>query len=305
MVTFVLVFGLGAALRVDTDVWWHLRAGAYILDHGFIRSDPFSFTKAGDPWIDHSWGAQLVWYALWRVGGYGALEIATGLLALLGSVLVYRMCIGGTYLRCAVTGLAALTASIFWTPRPQMFTYALTAFVLYILFLRRHRDVDVLWLLPPIMLVWANLHGGFALGLLLVAANDRGGAARVVRAAGRPRWHRPPSRPQARRRGCWCRFAATLVNPYGPRLLTVPFATAGGRAQRLIEEWGPPDLRVAELLAVRGVAPAPLPERRDEPETARVDRRHPVHGSRDARAVRCPKRLVLRGGGRAGDSRTT
>jgi hypothetical protein len=244
VVTFVLVFGLGAALRIDTDVWWHIRAGAYVLDHGFIRDDPFSFTKAGEPWIDHSWGAQLLWYGVWRVGGYGGLEVLTGLLALAGSVFVYRMCPGGTYLRCAATGIAALSASIFWTPRPQMVTYALSAVVLYVLFLRRHREVDVLWLLPPIMLVWANLHGGFALGLLLIAGTIVGEALESFA----PLDDRGSIGLRAVRKLALVggvSLAATLVNPYGPRLLTVPFATAGGRAERLIEEWQPPDLRVA------------------------------------------------------------
>jgi hypothetical protein len=244
VVTFVLVFGLGARLRIDTDVWWHLRSGAYLFDHGFIRSDPFSFTKAGESWIDHSWAAQAVWYALWRVGGYGALEVLTGVLALLGSVLVYRMCPGGTYLRCAATGLAAVTASIFWTPRPQMVTYALSAVVLYVLFLERRRRVDVMWLLPLVMLLWANAHAGFALGLLLIAGTVVGEVLESVV-------------PHAEGAGIGRRavgklaligvlsLGATLVNPYGPALLTVPFDIADGRAARLIEEWQPPDLRNA------------------------------------------------------------
>ena len=110
VVTFVLIFALGVQLRIDTDVWWHLRAGAYMLDNGIIRSDPFSFTKAGETWIDHSWGADILSYALWTGGGYASLEALTGLLALAGGVLVYLMCPGGTYLRCVITGLASLTA---------------------------------------------------------------------------------------------------------------------------------------------------------------------------------------------------
>ena len=69
----------------------------------------------------------------------------------------------------AVAG-ASLTASIFWSPRPQMFSYALTGAVLYILFLRRFRGIDALWSIPLVMLVWANLHGGFAIGFLLIGA---------------------------------------------------------------------------------------------------------------------------------------
>ena len=242
VVTFLLVFSAGAQLRVDTDVWWHIRAGAYTLDNGIIRTDPFSFTKAGDSWIDHSWGSQILFDALWRVGGYGALEVLTGLLALAGGVLVYRMCSGRTYLRCVAVGLASLTASVFWAPRPQMFSYALTALVLYVLYLRRHRGVDVLWALPVIMLVWANLHGGFAIGLLLIAGTLVGELLERIM----PLDDRGSLDPSALRRlaafGALS-VGAACINPYGPRLLAVPIETAGGTFAQLIEEWMPPDLR--------------------------------------------------------------
>ena len=233
VVTFVLIFALGVQLRVDTDIWWHLRAGADTLDNGMIRADPFSFTKLGEAWIDHSWGAEIISHALWAVGGYGALELLTGLLALAGGVFVYLMSSGGTYLRCCVVGLASLTASVFWAPRPQMFTYALSALVLYVLFLRRYRGIDVLWLLPVVMLVWANLHGGFAIGLALIAGvlvgetlerraplddrgdwTTRGSEARALRRAlGRGRLGQPlrPGAPQSsvRDRGCLGRSASS------------------------------------------------------------------------------------------------
>ena len=50
----ILVFALGARLVIDTDVWWHIRAGATTLDSGVIRHDPFSFTKAGVSWPKRS-----------------------------------------------------------------------------------------------------------------------------------------------------------------------------------------------------------------------------------------------------------
>jgi hypothetical protein len=246
VVTFVLVFAVGAQLRVDTDVWWHLRAGEHTLDNGIIRSDPFSFTKAGEDWIDHSWGAEIVSYALWRAGGYGALELLTGLLALAGAALVYRMSSGGTYLRCVATGLAAVTASIFWAPRPQMFSFALSALVLYVLFLRRHRDRDLLWTLPLIMLVWANLHAGFVIGLFLIAGTLAGEALeRRVPLDERGTLDSPALRKLAI--VGLLSVAAVCVNPYGPRLLMVPLEIGGGAVTRLIEEWMPPDLRTASF----------------------------------------------------------
>ena len=170
---FILVFALGARLVVDTDVWWHLRAGKEILDSGVIRHDSFSYTKAGADWIDHSWGSEVIMSLLWRGLGYGGLELLAGTLALLGGVFVFLMSSGDAHVRAAAVACASLTASIFLaSPRPQMFSYALTGAGLYVLFLRRFRGRDALWLIPVLMLVWANLHGGFAIGLLLIAAGS-------------------------------------------------------------------------------------------------------------------------------------
>jgi hypothetical protein len=241
VVTFALIFSVGARLRIDTDVWWHLRVGDYILEHGFIRHDSFSHTVAGAAWIDHSWGAEVLSQLAWRAGGYGALELVTGLLALGGAVLVYRMSPGGVYLRCAAAGYASLTASVFWSPRPQMVSYLLTALVLYVLFLCRHRQRDVLWTLPLILLVWANLHGGFAIGLLLIAGTLAGELLeRVVPLDDRGHVDRPTLLRLGLVGGL--SLGAVCINPYGPRLLAVPFETANGSFARLIEEWGPPDL---------------------------------------------------------------
>lgn len=246
VVTFVAIFAIGAQLRIDTDVWWHLRAGARTLSDGFIRQDSFSFTKAGEPWIDHSWGAEVISYLFWSVGGYGALELLTAAFALVGGVLVYRMCSGGTYLRCVAVGAASITASVFWAPRPQMFSYALTAVVLYVLFLVRHRGVDILWLLPLIMLVWANLHGGFAIGLILIAVTLGGELLERVLPLDE-RGHLETRTVGSLALVGAISLGAVCLNPYGPRLLSVPLQTAGGTFARLIEEWAPPEIHRASF----------------------------------------------------------
>ena len=236
----ILVFALGARLVIDTDVWWHIRAGATTLDSGVIRHDPFSFTKAGVAWIDHSWGSEVIMNLLWRLLGYGGLELMTGALALVGGWLVFRMSRGGTYLRALAVALASLTASIFWTPRPQMFSYALTAAVLYVLYLRRARGIDALWLLPVLMLAWANLHGAFAIGFVMIAATIVGESLENL-VARDERGHLGWTAVRKLTLVGAVSVAAVCVNPYGPRLLGVPFATAGGSFTGQIEEWQAPD----------------------------------------------------------------
>src|SRR5947208_12416834 len=63
-------FLVGLAPHLDTDLWWHLRDGAYMWQHlAFPRTDPYSFTFRGAPWDDHSWLSELLFYGLYQMGG--------------------------------------------------------------------------------------------------------------------------------------------------------------------------------------------------------------------------------------------
>ena len=69
IILFALIFALATRVPVDTDTWWHIRSGEYTLTHGMIYADPFSFTMLGQPWINHSWGSQIVLYGAWQLAG--------------------------------------------------------------------------------------------------------------------------------------------------------------------------------------------------------------------------------------------
>jgi hypothetical protein len=245
---FLLVFALAARIPVDTDLFWHLRAGETTLSQGFIWQDSFSHSFAGQPWINHSWGAQVIMLLLFRAGGYFGLSLYMAGLATLGMCFVWRMGSGSVYMRAFVLILGAAAAAVFWSPRPQMLSFALSAAVLYILWLYRVRDTDRLWLLPLIMGVWGNLHAGFSIGFILmggvIAGEALGNAFAPHRAHGLS-W---------RRIGRLVLFAllsvaALLVNPYGPQLLAVPFQTVSiGALQNFIQEWNSPNFHERQVL---------------------------------------------------------
>jgi hypothetical protein len=68
-----MLFGLLAMTArnaVDPDLWWHLRTGQLIVDTGLVpHSDPFSFTRAGSPWVSHEWLSEVVFYEIWKFAG--------------------------------------------------------------------------------------------------------------------------------------------------------------------------------------------------------------------------------------------
>src|SRR5690606_34028965 len=81
IIIFALLFALATRIPIDTDSWWHIRSGEVTLTQGMIHADPFSFSFDGQPWINHSWGAQVIMYGLWQVAGNLGLALFTSILA--------------------------------------------------------------------------------------------------------------------------------------------------------------------------------------------------------------------------------
>jgi len=75
----VLLFGLLAMTArnaIDPDLWWHLRAGQWIVETRAVpHFDPFSFTRAGHAWVAHEWLSEVAFYELWKLGGAAALIV--------------------------------------------------------------------------------------------------------------------------------------------------------------------------------------------------------------------------------------
>lgn len=250
-ILFVLVFTMAVRVPTDTDTWWHIRAGSYIVEQGAIpTADPFSHTRAGNTWIDHGWGAQLWLFGAYELfGGAVApgdpgnigLALLTALLATAGMALVYTMCSGNPYLRAFMVVLGAAAAAVFWSPRPQMFSFVLGALVLSILQRYKRERVDRLWLIPPVMALWANLHGGFAIGFILMCGSLVGEAVGNLLNPEDPRVVRW-SRMRKLALVTAVSVPAIALNPHGITLLAYPFQTISiGVLQDFIQEWASPD----------------------------------------------------------------
>lgn len=245
--TLIAVFAMAARTPLDTDTLWHLRAGEWQVEHrALLRTDVFSWSRAGQEWINHSWLSQLVLYGVYAALGDLGLALYTALLATAGMAFVYRACEGSAIVRAFVIVLAAAAAAVFWSPRPQMMSFLLSCVVLYLLWEHR-RGRDRLWLIPPIMALWANLHGGFAIGFVLMVLALLGEGVRWliegVLFPVRETAERPTLRP-ALRIGVvgLVSAAAVALNPYGPRMLAYPFQTVGiGVLRDFIQEWAAPD----------------------------------------------------------------
>lgn len=247
-ILFVLLFAMAVRIPTDTDTWWHLRTGEYILQQRSIPlTDPFSLTRLDQPWINHSWGSQIVMTLFYRLlGGNAGLGIYTALLATGGMAFAYLMCEGNAFLRAFVVVSGAAAAAVFWSARPQMTTFVLSAALLYLLYLVKRRKRDYLWLIPPMMALWVNLHGGFSIGFILLfgfIAGETLGRLFDGKNESVIAWHKIGKV-----------IAVTLVaglalvlNPNTTQMWGYPFRTFGiGVLQQFIQEWASPDFHMRE-----------------------------------------------------------
>jgi hypothetical protein len=160
-----------AANLPSVDLAYHLRAGAEILATGSIPNvDTWTFTAAGAPWLDQQWGAQVVLRMVESAGGWTGLALfRAGLVGLIYACLFVIGRRAGLPARAtALLVLAAfLVGLVALALRPQLLGMACFALVLLLVTIR-HQHRRALWLVPVVVVVWANLHGSFFLGPLVL-----------------------------------------------------------------------------------------------------------------------------------------
>ena len=169
---FLMVFALAVrqSAYIDPDLWWHLQAGQDIVQtHSIPKVDTYSFTKAGSEWVAHEWLSEVVMFLIYRASGWGGLLFIFSALIAVTLYLTYRRCEGKPYVAALAILLAAASSSPLFGIRPQMITFFLAAIVIG-LSTRYASDGNSrrLWWLVPMMLLWVNLHAGWALGLGLI-----------------------------------------------------------------------------------------------------------------------------------------
>src|SRR5258708_23339398 len=166
---FLGLFAMAARNVTDPDLWWHLKTGQLIADHHSVpHADPFSFTRAGEPWVAHEWLTELLLYELQRAAGWGGLIVVFAAILCAAFFLLYLRCGPNPYAAGVATLCGAWATMPVWGVRPQVLSLLLTSLWLLILE-RSERNPKVLWCTLPLTLLWVNLHAGFALGLALSA----------------------------------------------------------------------------------------------------------------------------------------
>ena len=233
-------------LRV-LDFWWHLKAGEVIVTTRSIpKTDLFSFTAAGKPFVLQNWLTETLYYLVYRLGGLPLLVALNTALLVAALVPIYHLSweLSGRRLRLSalVTFMAAFSLAIYSNMRPQIVSFALFAFFYWVLSGYRQHRRDLLWTLPLLMVLWVNLHGAFVLGIGLIGLLLGGEAVRRL-------VHGPQadtlSTAELRKLALILGFTllATLANPETYRVYAYVAAVQADRAsQLLVAEWQAPQL---------------------------------------------------------------
>lgn len=233
LLSFLAYLVAAPAALNNPDTPWHLMAGDLIRDSGIPATDPWSFSAAGTPWYNLSWGWDVVisWVAA-RFGLPGlyifAAMASASIIALLAYTVQRRNMISDLYI--AITLLLLWYALLpYSSPQPWLATVFLTVVFHHLLHLNRERGGwHLLWWLPLLMIAWANLHGGFIAGFSLIAAY-------AIEA-------------QQTRQYAWCRRLciimaacglACFINPYGIHIVTGFLRTMDSVITAHLADWQP------------------------------------------------------------------
>ncbi len=255
-IVFLAIFAMAARVSVDTDTWWHLRAGQWIVEHRAVpQVDPFSYTRQGATWQYPGWLVEVPMYWIYNAFGPGGLNIWTAFMVTLAFFFVWKTLSGGVFLKAFVIILAVAASGVYWAARPYLVTFVLAAVYLWVLeefrWKKDQKSFGRLWLLPVLMILWANSHGGFAVGFLIwgvyFAAEFLDWAIPRLSPFLLKRNLQDNSNPNAKRMirlllvGIFM-ILAVCLNPSGPIMLLYPFKTIGISALKdYIQEWQSPD----------------------------------------------------------------
>lgn len=228
----------------DVDLWWHL-ANARILTttHSFIHVEPYSFSVAGQPWVNPEWLSEMPFWLGYRALGLTGIYLVT-VIALCANILfIYWR----SYLKARRAGAALGTAALGFLlmtisagPRTILIAYLALSVELAILEAIEPGKTRLLWLLPPLFSVWINMHGSWIIGLGLLGLYILCGIFPFK--IGVFEQDAFPSRDRNRLLLVFVvSVAALILNPYGLRLIWSPIDMLLNQRQMMsiAQEWQP------------------------------------------------------------------
>jgi hypothetical protein len=240
-ITILSIASMAARVPLDTDMWWHIRTGEVSLStHQPLVMDTFSYTRAGQPWVNHSWLAQILLAFLYQKLSFYGLTLYIVVLSMLTIGLLFFLLEGHPFIKAMLIIFGSAVVSTIWSPRPQLFTLLFLCLLVFVVTRYREGKVRWVWWIPLLFTLWGNLHGGYFTGILFLGSTllgmlyDRIFDSSSVETFKEKFLHLLTV--------TLLSIPALLINPNGIQILKVPFATVGVNILRnFIDEWASPD----------------------------------------------------------------
>ncbi|MBX3035304.1 MAG: hypothetical protein KF758_00195 [Anaerolineales bacterium] len=229
-VSLTLIFILLTRTPIDADMWWHLRAGQIMFEQKqILLTDIFSYTRNGTEWVNAFWVSEILLYALYTIGGYFAITFFVSAIGVFTFYIISRRLAGNVFINAFILILAAITAAPIWGPRPQILSFLLIAFLDNLLIKKQPR-----WILIPLFALWANIHGGWIWGFLLIIAHIAGEIIEQFTSEEK-KWN------EIKNLIGWSALSSLAIgfNPNGLSIWALPFQQINVSLQ--IQEWLSPD----------------------------------------------------------------
>lgn len=240
-IAFILAFAAHAVFFVlmDPDYYLHLMAGKYIVEHlSLPTGDVFSYTMVGQPWHLHEWLFEVLIYCIYILSGETGVVVWTSGLGVLAFYIAFNA--GnpnnkGNYRAILFALLLFVFYQVFIKPRPQVITFLCYAIFLFVLFDFKYRNtLRFSFVLPPLMVVWTNVHGAYLLGIaLLFLFTVSEYLNRRMRRENA--WHDEKFRRLIVITGLTA--LASAINPYFVKHWAFPFTLMNSQAMNFIVEW--------------------------------------------------------------------
>lgn len=229
---------------MDTDFFWHLTYGLWMVEHGAIPTvDFFSWTFSGMPYQITQWLGEAAIGIAYSLNGFAGTKLLS--VALTAITIGFAWRAAARYVHTSVALCIALACNwlqIITPMRPQLFSFAMLAISTYLVVSwMETRRLKFLAIYPLAIAAWVNMHGGFVVGLILIFLLAAGLSIEAV--AGKKLGDKETQRDLLL---LWATglisVVATFLNPYGYKALATVIMIGGLQSSSVIIEWQPVNL---------------------------------------------------------------
>ncbi len=166
---WLLLFSVSVFLSfsmADPDYWGHLKFGQTIFETRSVpKTDNFSYTANGRKWINHEWLSEVIFWIFYKNFSDSGMVFLRLVVGIFFCFFIHKIVKSKNIPGSVIAYLLVLFSVMpFWHFRPQIFTFLFFAILIYLLSIKK------LLFIPPLFLLWANLHGGFLAGLVYLFA---------------------------------------------------------------------------------------------------------------------------------------